>query len=303
MEKNIINAQDNLFISEIDGLNFPFPFCLHTEKEKEFDSFDEMSNIDICLDRSSQDYSTIKQVKFITENNKTPFFISKKIGRKNKKKDENVSVGRWTKEERIKFAYGLWKFGANWIKMKEIVSTRSLTQINSHAQKFLSKLKSNNELIKKGFQLNRLSWNDIIKLLKNNFNDIEALNILISIESEIGDNNRMTKKYLERKKMNSMTKFCSSIEETNISSSSSEENSNNNIENRKNYLLNKEEIKTVDKEITLNEQDDPFRNVIEDNNFNYYHLMEDKEKDNILYNKYINNNDSLSFDHSFYLFQ
>mgnify|MGYP007012520496 CR=1 FL=1 len=187
--------------------------------------------------------------------------------------------------------------------MKEIVSTRSLIQINSHAQKFLSKLKSNNELIKKGFQLNRLSWNDIIKLLKNNFNDIEALNILISIESELGDNNRMTKKYLERKKMNSMTKFCSSIEETNISSSSSEENSNNNIENRKNYLLNKEEIKTVDKEITLNKQDDPFRNVIEDNNFNYYHLMEDKEKDNILYDKYINNNDSLSFDHSFYLFQ
>ena len=302
MENNTINVQDNLFISEIDGLSFPFPNFLHIEKEKEFDSLETLSNINIRLDKSLQDDS-IKQVKFITENNKTPFFISKKVRRKNKKKNENISVGRWTKEERVKFAYGLWKFGANWAKIKEIVSTRSLIQINSHAQKFLSKLKSNNELIKKGFQLNKLSWKDIIKLLKNNFSDIEAWNILISIESELGDNNRMTQKYLERKKMNSMTKLCSSIEETNINSSSSEENSHNIIENRENYSLDKEEIKTVDKEITLNEQDDSFRNAFDDNNYNYYHIMEDNEKDNILLDRYINNNDSISLDHSFYIFQ
>ena len=262
-----------------------------------------MSNIDFRLDKSSQEYSTTKQVKFISGSNKKPFFISKKTKRKNKKQNENVSVGRWTKEERIKFSYGIWKFGTNWAKIKEIVSTRSLIQINSHAQKFLLKFKSNNELIKKGFQLNKLSWKDIIKLLKNNFKEIEALNFLISIESELGDNNRMTQKYLERKKMNSMTILGSSIEETNISSSSSEENSNNNIENRENYLLNIEKIKTVHEEITLNELKDPFRNVIKDNNFNSYHIMEDNKKDNIFLDKYINNNDFVSFDHSLNIFQ
>jgi len=57
---------------------------------------------------------------------------------KNKSSESN---GRWTQAERIKFAHSILKFGTNWKKFKNIITTRNLIQIKSHAQKFLIKLK------------------------------------------------------------------------------------------------------------------------------------------------------------------
>lgn len=299
---NLNNLQENLIFSEIDNLNFLSPNLPYIYNEKEFGA-DIMDNLDNLLDKSSHKNSAVKQIKFKIEKNKTFFFVSRKRKRKVDKKKEIFANGRWTKEERIKFAIGLWKFGTDWAKIKQYISTRSIIQIRSHAQKFLLKLISDEDLMKKGLQLKGLSWKDIIKLLKNSFNDIDFLNILISIESELGDNNRMTKNYIERKK-NSKPKLYSLTEENNISLASSEDNSKNHIENgTSTSLLNEEEIK-ISLKGTILDESAPSQDLIYDNNFNYYHKSEENEKDNILLDKYINNNTndykSVSFDDSFY---
>ena len=50
------------------------------------------------------------------------------------------SVGRWTKEEHIKFLKGLIEYGCDWNMVHEIVKTRSRAQARSHAQKYFVKM-------------------------------------------------------------------------------------------------------------------------------------------------------------------
>ena len=90
--------------------------------------------------------------------NKTSFFIYKKTERDKTKANYNYSNGRWTKEERKKFAYGLYKFGTNWRKIRQCIPTRDNIQLRSHAQKYLIKLKSSPYLIEKGLKFSRITF-------------------------------------------------------------------------------------------------------------------------------------------------
>jgi SHAQKYF class myb-like DNA-binding protein len=49
------------------------------------------------------------------------------------------STNRWTDEEHDKFLQGLERYGRNWVKVSEIVGTRTTIQVRSHAQKYLLK--------------------------------------------------------------------------------------------------------------------------------------------------------------------
>ena len=63
---------------------------------------------------------------------------------KNQKIEKNNIIhsdGRWNPEEHIRFIKGCLLFGNNWKKVEGYVQTRTSTQIRSHAQKFLIKLK------------------------------------------------------------------------------------------------------------------------------------------------------------------
>ena len=183
------NQPNEIFISpEIDNIDLPF------------------LNLDLTLNNNDFESSLIKlspkNVKFNIKPNKTCFIISKKTQRKEShKKSASFSNGRWNREERTKFAHGLWKYGTDWKKIQSSLSTRDYIQVNSHAQKFLKKLKTNEDIIKKGIKLDGLNWTKAYKILKENLTDEELLNILTSIEIELGDNNRMTQKYLERKNL------------------------------------------------------------------------------------------------------
>ena len=48
--------------------------------------------------------------------------------------------GRWTNEEHILFLQGLSQHGKSWKKISEVVKTRTVVQIRTHAQKYLIKL-------------------------------------------------------------------------------------------------------------------------------------------------------------------
>ena len=55
--------------------------------------------------------------------------------------EQKVNEGRWSYDEQVKFIIAIGKDGTNWKKIKKSISTRTLPQIRSHAQKFYNRLK------------------------------------------------------------------------------------------------------------------------------------------------------------------
>nr|CCA19758.1 conserved hypothetical protein [Albugo laibachii Nc14] len=51
----------------------------------------------------------------------------------------NTHIGRWSKREHELFLQGLKLYGKSWKKIAKLVSTRTLVQIRTHAQKYLQK--------------------------------------------------------------------------------------------------------------------------------------------------------------------
>jgi SHAQKYF class myb-like DNA-binding protein len=217
-----------------------------------------------------------KKNLFITKKNKTSFITIKKpepVTQKKQKLNDSCLNGRWTKQERIKFAYALWQFGTNWKKIMKYVSSRNNEQLRSHAQKFLNKLKANESLAKKGLNFKNLNWENSIKYLKEKLSNEELFNILSSIESELDDNKRMTERYLERKRLRNKTNLNTNEESCNSSMSSFEESYTNSTKK-----INEKELNSV---YELNDVDEYHKNI---------YLEEEKYDEKIL-NKdnYLNN--------------
>ena len=120
---------------------------------------------------------------------------------KEKVPEMNLSNGRWTRQERIKFADAIYRFGMDWKKIKEYIATRNIKQLRSHAQKFLYKLKNDKFIEKKGLDFKKMNWQQSLKYLKEKLTGQELLDVLYSIETEMEDNKRMTERYLERKRI------------------------------------------------------------------------------------------------------
>lgn len=59
------------------------------------------------------------------------------------KRIESVKRGRWTSEEREEFERLLGIHGKEWKKISEILKTRTVVQVRTHAQKYFKKLAKN----------------------------------------------------------------------------------------------------------------------------------------------------------------
>lgn len=235
MEQNYNNSKHIFLWTENNNLYLPY---FNNESIGYYN--DDWSTFKNTILKDSSSIPKTNNIKFITKKNSTTFIISKKKAKKGQTNNKNSfeSNGRWTQAERIKFAHSILKYGTNWKKFKNIITTRNLIQIKSHSQKFLIKLKRNEDIIKRGIKLDELNWVQSFKVLKENFNDFELLNILISIESELGDNNRMTQKYLEKKHL--LNKKAELMYES-TGFSSLDENNNNIIQIDLNDKNNKNE--------------------------------------------------------------
>ena len=73
--------------------------------------------------------------------------------------NNNHSDGRWNSDEHKRFIKGCLLYGNNWKKVEGYVQTRTSTQIRSHAQKFLIKLK-------KKYKINELNYNNEMEMDK-----------------------------------------------------------------------------------------------------------------------------------------
>jgi len=137
-----------------------------------------------------------KEIKFILTKDPTPLnsFLQKKTENVSVIKNENnekLNDGRWNTDEQRRFAEAVFKYGNNWKNIQNHVSTRNLTQIRSHAQKFLMKLKESSFLKNRGFDLS-LSWTKVMKNLASNLATHELKEVLFSVEQ--GDERKVLKK-------------------------------------------------------------------------------------------------------------
>ena len=165
-----LNLSNN-FLSDINSIFLP-------------SNNDSISNE---LKSESKEELPIKQhIKFISTKQESPpvNLLQKKT--KLKPNDystdsENSNNGRWTKEEQNRFAEAVLKYGNDWKNIQNHVFSRNITQVRSHAQKFLMKLKESNFLINKGLDLN-LSWTKIMNYLNKTLTYDELKEVLFSVE-------------------------------------------------------------------------------------------------------------------------
>ena len=264
MEYPINFEQESSLFQEM--FNYPSEYNPKLSKENEPLLFP-----DSFIENKSKNLSSFspKKTLFTTKKIKTSFTTYKVSEPTLRKKvNNNILNGRWTRLERIKFAYSLYKYGTDWKKMKEFIATRSIIQLRSHAQKFLDKLKWDKFIVKKGLDFKTLNWQQSIQYLKEKLTEQEFFNVLFSIETELGDNNRMTEKYLERKRIRLKENLNNNDESLFSSNSTFDENSGYKCNEEKDYninnnnkcnLLNLEEDNHFEKNLSMN---DCFKEII-----------------------------------------
>jgi SHAQKYF class myb-like DNA-binding protein len=163
-----------------------------------------------------------QQIKFILTKQDTPNnLLQKKTSTKasdSSTDSENSNNGRWTKEEQKRFAEAILKHRNNWKNIQNYVSSRNITQIRSHAQKFLMKLKENKILKDKGLKLNS-SWTKVMTYLFDTLTYDELKEVLFSVE-QTGNkltevkNNKITKKNKQKQNKKSSLDNEQNSEET-----------------------------------------------------------------------------------------
>ena len=214
--------------------------------------------------------------------------------------EKTLSNGRWTKEERIKFAEALYHFGINWKKISKYITTRNATQLRSHAQKFLNKLKRTKFIVQKGLDFTQMNWQQSLTYLKEHLTEKELLDVLYSIETEIDDNKRMTEKYLKRKRL-SLNKFnvTTNDESVNLSTYTTFNEFNNHSCKNTNDEQEKENLKENNPLCTLLslEENEDNKNISNDLNKDYYTNNKNTIFNNVLERPNIEDNidDEFSF--------
>ena len=257
-EYNISNEQDILSLSKSDSTSF----------------MDSLKLTDNPLPKPKITFILTKYHQEASVN-----LLNKKTILKQKdsnSENDNENNGRWTREEQRRFAEAILLYGNNWKKIQYYIYSRNITQVRSHAQKFLMKLKENNLLKDRGLDQNS-SWAKIINFLTQNLSQEELKEVLFSVE-EIDQKNEIkkikkTKKILKNNNIN--------INDNNEKNSNSSFISQNEEEN--NYLnikmIEEEEEKDFQKfiecfnfssgVITLNSSFEECSKNYEDNYFTY----------------------------------
>ena len=125
-----------------------------------------------------------KNIKFVLTKEEVPSmtFLKKKIISKSDD-NGNLNGGRWNKEEQFRFAEAVLKYGNDWKQIQRHVYSRNMTQVRSHAQKFLMKLKETNFMMNQKINPN-LSWTKIMNYLRANFQYNELKDLFFSVEQK-----------------------------------------------------------------------------------------------------------------------
>lgn len=197
--------------------------------------------------------------------NKTNTFLKKKHDLKENFFLKHNLNGRWSLDEQMLFVESALEFGSDWKKIHEKFSTRTITQIRSHAQKFLMKLKDNSFLKEKGLK-NDFCWSKAISHLKSRLTNDEIKNIFYSLCVE--NKKRKIEQNFSENKNYKKNAFYNIKEKENIQNSSMDVN-NKNID---------------DINFNINDYNFNFGELSNENEYNYFegnlmHFGEEEEEE------------------------
>ena len=205
---------------------------------------------DISIDTKKENPS--KQIKFILTKEETPsfnFLQKKTLPKINEIKNDINTIsngGRWNKDEQKRFAEAVLKYGNDWKQIQNHIYSRNITQVRSHAQKFLMKLKDNNFIKNKGLEQS-LSWTKVMNYLRGKLTYEELKEVLFSVEQS-GE-----KKIIKKKKNKKNKKFDENDDNIDNSSNCDSNNSDSHF-----FFEDKEDIckYNIKKAIIRKEEDE-----------------------------------------------
>ena len=189
----------------MDNLNLSFIFSQDLNEIFLPTNYDNIPNE--LLFESKEELPLKQSVKFILTKPENPSVSLLQKKTIQKPTDSNLDIdnsnnGRWTKEEQKRFAEAVLKYGNDWKNIQSYVASRNITQVRSHAQKFLMKLKESSFLKDKGLNTN-LSWTKVINFLNNNLTNDELKEVLFSVEQtghkKIENKNHKNLKKIQKK--------------------------------------------------------------------------------------------------------
>ena len=187
--------------------------CLENENMNLFQNFENKillptnlnDNLNIFSEDSREDLQSKQPIKFILIKENPPqdqtFLQKKTLSKQSDQTSESgdSNNGRWGKDEQRRFAEAVLKYGNDWKKIQNHVFSRNITQVRSHAQKYLMKLKESNFLKDKGLEKS-LSWTKVMNFLANALTYDELKDILFGVE-QIGHKKTGKKNYKNLKKI------------------------------------------------------------------------------------------------------
>ena len=265
----------------MDNLNLSFIFSQDLNDIFLPTKYDNIPNE--FLFESKEELPSKQPVKFILTKRENPSvsLLQKKTIQKpsdSSVDSDNSNNGRWTKDEQKRFAEAVLKYGNDWKNIQNFVASRNITQVRSHAQKFLMKLKESNFLKERGLDTN-LSWTKVINFLTNNLTYFELKEVLFSVEQtsnkkiEIKNNKNLKK--IQKKKI----KKKNSLEEENETNSKIMNDSKAQSDNTcyscknnsygKNYNSDYDEDFNIKQKIIKQEEDEILQKLIECFNNSY----------------------------------
>ena len=202
---------------------------------------------------------------------------------------KSLKEGNWTLKEHIQYLQGIEKFGVNWVKIFDLIPSRTSNQIRSHSQKFYQRLKQckDTEL---GIDLtskNIKNVKDMIAHIKSVNKDFNIVTVFLYLSEKCYPNkNHKKKEKIDIININNI--LCEDID-ININNNGCDSNFNKDV---------KENI--TDKEININNQiinnnfnSIPFNNVYI-NNINYFNDINNANYMDQLVFLYLNNSISLN---------
>ena len=268
-------------IDGTDNLNLSFIFSQDLNEIFLPTNYDNIPNE--LLFESKEELPLKQSVKFILTKPENPSVSLLQKKTIQKPTDSNLDIdnsnnGRWTKEEQKRFAEAVLKYGNDWKNIQSYVASRNITQVRSHAQKFLMKLKESNFLKERGLDSN-LSWTKVINFLTNNLTNAELKEVLFSVEQtsnkKIEIKNYKNLKKIQKKKI----KKKNSLEEENETNSKIMNDSNAQSDNTcysykynsygKNYNSDYDEDYNIKQKIIKQEEDEILQKLIECFNNSY----------------------------------
>ena len=268
-------------IDGMDKLNLSFIFSQDLNNIFLPTNYDNIPNE--FLFESKEDLPSKHPVKFILTKQENPSvsLLQKKTIQKpsdSSVDSDNSNNGRWTKDEQKRFAEAVLKYGNDWKNIQSYVASRNITQVRSHAQKFLMKLKESNFLKDRGLDSN-LSWTKAINFLTNNLTYAELKEVLFSVEQTSNKNieikNIKNLKKIQKKKI----KKKNSLEEEKETNSKIMNDSNAQSDNTcysckynsygKNYNSDYDEDYNIKQKIIKQEEDEILQKLIECFNNSY----------------------------------